>query len=222
MKSVIGNNLEKELRNFIQYITFERGLSENTKYSYQNDLMRYAEFLDINNIRSFKESKSNFISEFLYQLNELGLGAATRSRYLSSIRGLHKYLFSNGLAEQDVSEVIDVPNLKRKIPEVLTYQEINNIIEQPDISNPAGIRDRALLEVLYACGLRVSEIIELKQRDIVEELEIIRVFGKGSKERYVPIGKSALNWIEIYRKKSRTILIKNKDKIGRASCRERV
>lgn len=108
----------------------------------------------------------------------------------------------------DISENIEMPKLKRHLPETLTAEETDKIITLPDISTPAGIRDRAMLETLYACGLRVSELINLSARDIIVDAEIVRVFGKGSKERLVPIGSHALNWINEYLSKVRPMLIK--------------
>jgi integrase/recombinase XerD len=142
-------------------------------------------------------------------LHELGLSTPSRSRYLSSIRGLFRFLFSSGLIEKNISDNIDLPKSSRKLPDTLSIEEINKIIEQPDITKPSGIRDRAILETLYACGLRVSELCNLKQRYIVPDAGIIRVFGKGSKERFVPIGTSAMKWIEEYQQKARPLFVKD-------------
>ena len=201
----------RELTVFIQYISLERGLSENTKESYSHDLTKYAEYLDSREIASYSRSNSELISGFLYFLSEAGLSPSSRSRYLSALKGLHKYLFVNKFAGSDPTESIDLPKSGRKLPETLTIEQISSIIEQPDISKPAGIRDRAILETLYACGLRVSELLNLKQRDLLLDGEIIRVFGKGSKERIVPIGSSALFWISEYRQKVRHLFIKNSE-----------
>lgn len=198
----------RELKSFEHYISLEKGLSENTRISYFNDLSRLAEFLIDKNKLKFSDVSESDIVEFLILLAELGIGASSRSRYLSSIRGLCKYMLSIGKISKDVSENIDMPKSRRKLPEVMSYEQICKMLEIPDLKKLSGIRDRAILETLYGCGLRVSELINLKQRDVLADGGIVRVFGKGSKERIVPIGSEALNWIEEYRMKARTIFVK--------------
>ena len=210
-KSIIAPAMFRQLKQFSQYIALEKGLAENTKHSYEHDLKTFAEFLTANEQKSFRDVSTKHLSDFLYHLDELGLSTASKSRYLSSIRGLYSYLYSNELVDKDITEKVDMPKSRRKVPDTLSIEEVSKIIEQPDQSKLAGIRDRAILETLYACGLRVSELIDLKQWDILTDAEIIRVFGKGSKERIVPIGQSALYWIEEYRNKARPHFVKNKD-----------
>ncbi len=218
MKSITMNNktefydipkeISRNISQFINHITLEKGLSENTKLSYHHDLTVFAEFLSSQNINSLKKTNSEHISSFIEQLNELGLTTSSRSRYLSAIRSFFKYLIKNDICEKDPTETINMPKLLRKLPDVLTIEDINSILESCDTDTLAGIRDRAIIETLYACGLRVSELCSLKQRDIIKDVEIIRVFGKGSKERLVPIGKSAIYWIEQYVLKARHQFIK--------------
>jgi len=218
MKSINMNNkkesydipkeISRNISQFINHITLEKGLSENTKLSYHHDLTVFAEFLSSQNINSFKTTNSEHISSFIEQLNELGLNTSSRSRYLSAIRSFFKYLITNDICDKDPTETINMPKLLRKLPDVLTIENINSILESCDTDTLAGIRDRAIIETLYACGLRVSELCNLKQRDIIKDAEIIRVFGKGSKERLVPIGKSAIYWIEQYVLKARHQFIK--------------
>ncbi len=194
----IPKRLINDLKSFFNYLKFEKGLSENTLISYQSDLEKYIQFIDSIQLNSFNKITNEHITEFLVLLNEIGLEASSKSRYLSSIRGLHKFLFSTGTIDNDITEIIELPRQARKIPDTLSVEQVNKIISMPNISKPGGIRDRAILETLYACGLRVSELINLKQRDILFDVEIIRVFGKGSKERIVPIGSSAVEWIKSY------------------------
>ncbi len=200
--------IKKEVQSFYNYIKLEKGLSENTLNSYLNDIKTYSEFLDSIGKISVEDATSNNISDFIAQLSELGLGNSSRMRYLSSIRGLHGYLFASGKIKNNVTDNIEMPKTGRKLPECLSIEEIELILNQPDLSNNAGIRDRAMLEVLYACGLRVSELISVKQRDILVDYEILRVFGKGNKERIVPIGKSAMFWISEYQNKARHDFLK--------------
>jgi integrase/recombinase XerD len=188
----------RDLKGFLNYISLEKGLSENTRFSYEHDVKTYAEFLVSHNITSFSESNENLVTEFIELLSEMGLAASSKSRYLSSIRALHKYLVSIGKSKNDFTDLIELPKIRRALPEVLSFAEVNAIIEAADTSCPAGLRDRAIMEVLYACGLRVSELINLELNQIIFDAEIVRVFGKGSKERIVPIGSIALNWLNLY------------------------
>ncbi len=210
-KEQLPKTLSRHLYQFIHYIALEKGLSDNTKNSYEHDLLCFSEFLQTQNISKFSNVKTKNITDFLNELSDLGLSATTRSRYLSAIRGLFKFLYANGETENDISELVELPKSRRKLPDTLSVDDINKILEQPDISDRAGIRDRAILETFYGCGLRVSELINLKQRNIIFDAEIVRVLGKGSKERIVPIGSSALRWIEEYRKKVRPVFNKKAD-----------
>lgn len=204
----MSNKIEHDIKIFLNYLKFEKGLSENSLESYQLDLVKYKNHLAAYSIDSLNEVTYEDLSEYFYILSELGLQMSTRSRYLSAIRGLHKYLFNEKLLDSDISDIIELPKLKREIPDILSYEDINLIFEHIDINKPGGIRDRAILETLYACGLRVSELINLKQRDIIWDSEIIRVLGKGSKERFVPIGASAMEWIQKYISEARVFFNK--------------
>lgn len=204
----MNNKIEHDIKIFLNYLKFEKGLSENSLESYQLDLVKYKNHLAAYSIDSLNEVTYEDLSEYFYILSELGLQMSTRSRYLSAIRGLHKYLFNEKLLDSDISDIIELPKLKREIPDILSYENINLIFEHIHINKPGGIRDRAILETLYACGLRVSELINLKQRDIIWDSEIIRVLGKGSKERFVPIGASAMEWIQKYISEARVFFNK--------------
>ena len=188
-KNNIAPKLSRDIKRFIHYISLEKGLSNNTKASYSHDLKKFAEFLSNNNISQFSAATASDISLFLKLLDQFGLSPLSRSRYLSSIRGLFKYLTANASIDKDISLNIDLPKSEKKLPDTLDINDIDDILNSVNISKPAGIRDRAILETLYACGLRVSELCNLKQRDIMPDAEIIRVLGKGSKERFVPIDK---------------------------------
>lgn len=193
--------------NYLSYISLEKGLSDNTFESYLHDLKVYAEYLIVTSIPSFRDSKSDIISSFLTYLSDLGIEASSRTRYLSSLRGLHQFLLAIGKSNSNPADIVDMPKSGRKLPESLNINQVEQILTQPDTSSYAGIRDKAMLETMYACGLRVSELITLKQRDIIEDIEIIRVFGKGNKERIVPIGSVALEWINKY-KEVRVMFVK--------------
>jgi integrase/recombinase XerD len=207
----IPKSLFRELKEFIDYISLEKGLSNNTKTSYEHDLLTYTNFIFSKNIASYSQTTEKDISSFLGLLSELELGITTRARYLSSIRGFYKYLLANGLVEKDISELIDLPKHERKLPDTLSIEDIDKIIDQTDENKPAGIRDRTIIETFYGCGLRVSELINLKKRDVITDAEVIRIFGKGSKERIVPIGQSALYWINKYTLEVRPLFNKKAD-----------
>lgn len=195
----------KLLNGFGQFISLEKGLSDNTKLSYLHDSKSFANYLESISVVTFIDAKAEHVSDFLDELTQLELSPSSRARYLSSIRALYKYLISVNKVKDDITETIEQPKTGRKLPDTLTIEDINNIFEQPDVTTPAGIRDRAMFETMYASGLRVSELINLCNRDIIAESEIIRVFGKGSKERIVPIGSSALHWIERYNQEARPL-----------------
>ena len=199
----------REIKVYRDFLNLEKGLSENTLQSYLHDLRVYAEFLSESGIDSFANSSRAKIELFLGQLTELGLNTTSRARYLSSVRGMHRYLFANGKTIADFSEAIDLPKPKRTLPSALSIEEINSIFDAIDVTTLSGLRDRAMFETLYACGLRVSELCGLKARDVLWEAEIVRVFGKGAKERYVPIGSSAVTWITKYLREGRPLLIKS-------------
>lgn len=189
----------KDLGTYLDFILLEKGLSENTFSSYLHDLKVYAEYLITIDRKSFRESTSDDISQFLSYLANMGIGVSSRTRYLSSIRNLHQFLFATSKSTSNPADIVDMPKPGRSLPETLNFNQVEQILVQPDTTKYAGIRDKAMMETMYACGLRVSELITLKQRDIIKEIEIIRVFGKGNKERIVPIGSIALEWIDKYK-----------------------
>lgn len=205
---LLPNNFRKAINEFLIFIKLEKGLSQNTKVSYEHNIISYCEFLANKQITNFKDVQESTIFKFLNVLSDLGISPSSRARYISAIRTFHNFLVTNGIIDINIAVYIDLPKSRRKLPDTLSYEEINQILEAINTDVPTGIRDRAILETFYACGLRVSELINLKQRDILYDVEVVRVFGKGSKERIVPIGSSALKWIEIYKKKARIRFVK--------------
>src|SRR5690606_18000341 len=153
--------MKRDIKKYLDYIIFEKGLSDNTQAAYTHNLSVYSQFLLSNDISKFSECNENIVLKFLSELAELGLCSSSRSRYLSCIRSFHKYLFAEGKSGNDFTDMLEMPKQSRLLPETLTYDDISKIIAQPDTSSESGVRDRAMLEVLYACGLRVSELIEL-------------------------------------------------------------
>jgi integrase/recombinase XerD len=186
------------IESFLNHIALERGLSDNTTQSYENDLKRYLTFLQSRNISEVQQIDLKIIQDYATLLGELGLSSASVARNYSTIRMFHKFLVLENLTEHNPTELLETPRLARKLPEVLSIDEVVRIIEAPDIETSAGVRDRAILEVLYGAGLRVSELIGLKIEHVYFDEGMIRVLGKGSKERIVPLGAEALTWIKRY------------------------
>lgn len=191
----------------------EKNLSENTIFSYKHNLNEYINFLERKNIYHLHQIKEEIIRDFIKQLSNLHLSPRTVSQNISSIKGFHKFLINDGYTKSDPSQDLTLPKLPKNLPEVLSYEEIEKIINSTDISQPAGIRDRAILETLYATGIRVSELITIKQQDVNFEYAIIRVFGKGAKERVVPIGRAAIEWIKKYQDLARRLFLDNQKRI---------
>jgi len=197
---------ERILDSFISYLQLEKGLSENTIKSYRIDLTRYIKFIEDNN-KDLKEISESLLYKYIKELTKAELATASIHRNFSAIKGFHKFLIEENLIDLDPTENLDRPKLSKKLPEVLTIEEIDKLLEQPDLSTPYGFRDRTILETMYATGLRVSETVNLRFNNLLFEMELIRVIGKGSKERIVPIGKSAIYYLDSYIKNVRPILL---------------
>jgi len=195
---------------YLHYLALEKNASPNTIVSYKRDLQRYMRFLDAERVVTPDRITVDVAARFLQSLQADGLAPRSVTRALSALRGFHRFLLADGIVRADPTETLESPRKARTLPSVLTREEVDQILEQPapakgDRKN-LWVRDRAILEVLYATGIRVSELITLKQAEVYAEEGIIRVFGKGSKERLVPIGPSALRWIERYRSETRILL----------------
>lgn len=197
------------LREYLGVLKLEKNLSENTILSYKIDLSAFILFLnDEFKINDPEEITHSHLVSFFTLLNNMGLTGSSAARYFSSLRGFFHFLIQNSYITKNPIDKIDSPKLKKNLPEVLTIPEMESVLSKPDSNQTLGLRDKALLEVMYACGLRVSELISLKASDLFLKEEIIRVIGKGSKERLVPIGSSAIHWVNEYLVKSRPVLAK--------------
>lgn len=182
---------------YYSYLKFERNLSENSVQAYLSDLAKLQKFADGCG-RSLLELSTQDIEEFLWGLHEVGISPTSQNRILAGIRSYYRFLRIERELEVDPTDCIDSPKLPQKVPTVLTVEEVNRVIAATDPSTCDGQRNRAILEVLYSCGLRVSELTDLRISHIYEKEGFIQVFGKGSKERIVPIAKSALQEIHNY------------------------
>lgn len=192
-------NWEKLIRQFANYLKLERSLSDNSIQAYVRDVVKLKQFVDISNMElSPPQVTTEIIQDFLMHLGELGLSAFSQSRMLSGIKSFYVFLEYEEIIIENPAELLESPKLGRKLPDVLNIIEIENIFESIDLSKPEGGRNRAMLEVLYSSGLRVSELINLKMNQIYFDIGFLRILGKGNKERLVPIGKSAIKYIKIY------------------------
>lgn len=200
--------MEIFLREYLASLELERNLSINTIKSYRNDLTSLINFLKKEKLEEPSDVTSQHLTSFFKLLSKLGLSSRSTARYYSSLKGFFTYLFANGYLEKNPMERLSAPKVSKSLPIVLNINEIEKILDCPNVTTKLGLRDKALLETFYACGLRVSELINLKISDLFLNEEVIRVFGKGSKERLVPIGSSAIKWIGEYMKQSRPLLMK--------------
>lgn len=198
--------MEEDLAEYIRFLTIERGLSKNTIESYLRDLKKYLVFLKENQLDAWDAIDRYAILSFLQQLKEEKKSAGSIIRMVSSLRQFHQFLRQEKLSIADPMAHIDTPKKAQTLPKVLSTKEVEILIETPDTSQTLGIRDRAILEVMYATGLRVSELTELKLDDLHLSLGLIQTIGKGEKERILPLGDLAIKWIETYLNHSRNRL----------------
>jgi integrase/recombinase XerD len=200
--------MEMFLKEYLAHIKLEKNLSKNTVSSYKNDITAFISYLKSRGIEDPSIILSNDIGGFFKTIKELGLSGSSSARYFSSLKGFFLYLLKNNYIIKNPIEKITAPKIAKRLPGVLDVNEIDKILSTPDVKEKLGLRDKAILELFYACGTRVSELIDLKVNDLFFDDEIIRVFGKGSKERLIPIGSSAIKWVGEYLKKSRPLLMK--------------
>jgi integrase/recombinase XerD len=183
---------------FFSYLKFEKTLSVNTIASYTFDLERLRAYLSQHNVEALQEVTPDLLHAYLRDLFDVGFAATSIQRTLSSLRAYFAFLVYEGILQVDPSEMLESPKTTRYLPDVLSLDEINAIVESIDLKKKGGIRDRALIETLYATGMRVSELAMFSLEQILKQEGLVRVFGKGSKERIVPIGEVALAWIDDY------------------------
>ena len=195
------------VESFLDNLWMEYGLSENTLSAYRNDLFNLVKWLSNLHI-SISDVRRDHLLEYLsFRVGE-GIQPRSAARLLSSIRRFYRYQIRQGVLDIDPTDQIEFPKLGRQLPEVLTEEDVEELLTAPNISKPQGIRDRAMLEILYACGLRVSELIGLRMHQLNLRAGVLRVLGKGSKERLVPFGEQAGEWLERYLNEARPALLK--------------
>ena len=199
----MNNNL---IDQFIDYYWLTSGASKNTLNAYRSDLKIFSKWL---NQRLFTSVDEKIVHDYFSYRKKLNLSAASRSRILTCLHSFFQYLLNNQKMSNDPTEQMDYPKLEKKLPIFLNIQEVEKLIEAPNTNSIYGQRDRAMLELLYSCGLRVSELISLSYHNLNLKEEFVRVHGKGNKERMLPLGEVAIDFLDQYERNSRTLLLKN-------------
>lgn len=191
--------MEDHIQDFMHFLIVEKGLAKNTIESYQRDLKNYALYLaKVEEISELNAVSRMNIVQFLGHLKSQGKSSKTVARHVASIRSFHQFLLREKATEQDPTVHIETPKTERTLPRILSIAEVEALLEAPEESTPLGMRDKAMLEILYATGIRVSELIQLKLDDVHLTMGFVRCIGKGNKERIIPIGQTAMNVLEKY------------------------
>jgi len=190
--------MDQHLDLFLNYLIVEKGLSSNTIEAYSRDTARYLDSLSKNGVAAVQEARPVHVVAFIGTLQEMGVGPRSRARALSAVKMFHRFLMVEGYSESDPTSIIDAPKIVAKLPSVLTGREVEMLLAAPDGQDSADLRDRAMLELLYATGLRVSELVSLKLRDVNLAAGYLLTMGKGNKERLVPIGETARKAVDEY------------------------
>ena len=219
--------MDQILDQFLHYLIVEKGLSKNTIDAYSHGLWRFLDYLRRKGIHEMPSVTKFDVKAFLLALKKQGLSTKSVVRNLVAIRTFFQFLMREGILETNPIEELESPKIPKTLPEILSFKEVEQLLEQPNPQAPLAIRDRAMLEVLYATGMRVSELTQLPMNQVNLEGGYVLVFGKGSKERIVPLGKEAIKWVTFYLKMARERLSKGKEspflfinRSGRAMSRQ--
>lgn len=199
-------NWNSYIKGFEAHLKLEKALQKNSIEAYLRDVTMLYDFLALQNkVVSPERIEIGDLQKFIHYVNEIGMSAISQARIISGIRSFYKYLLLEGSINDNPAALLDTPKTGRKLPDVLNLEEIERLIEAIDLSKPEGTRNKAIIETLYGCGLRVSELVDLKLSNLFLEIGFIKVLGKGSKERLVPIGNSAIKYIKIYLQEVRSM-----------------
>lgn len=201
--------MDKLVEEFIDYLRVERGLAVNTLESYGRDLKNYLNYLNKQHITKLDETDKKTIISYLLQMQKKGKASSTISRSLASIRSFYQFMVNESYIPKDPTTNLESPKIEKRLPKVLSIKEVDLLLSQPDLTDPLGLRDKAMLELLYATGIRVSELVSLDVSNVNLQKGYVRCIGKGSKERIIPIGKTAVEFIKVYIKKARVKITKN-------------
>lgn len=202
--------MKQHLKSFVQHLSVERGLSPNTIESYERDITYYLEFLGKRDIQALIDSSQQDITLFLLELKQNGKSPATRSRMIVALRMFYQFMHRENVLEHDPTRNLESPRAQLKLPKVISMQEVERLLDAPETSDPAGIRDKTMLELLYATGMRVAELVSLNRDQLQLSMGFVRVIGKGSKERIVPYGRMASEWLLTYIEEARPVLEQKK------------
>jgi len=201
--------LEETLERFLDYLSIERGLAQNTIISYRYDLTKYISFLKKNKITFFTKTNKILVNNYFLFLRGKGLEINSISRNLVAVKMFYRFLLMEGLIKEDITSLIEFPRVSKKLPHVLSLREINLLLDKANFKGNLGLRNQAILELFYATGMRVSELIYLKINDINMENRMLKCLGKGSKERIIPFGNKAYQSLNLYLDRVRPKLVKN-------------
>ncbi len=202
--------MKELLEEFFNFLSVEKGLSKNTLSSYKNDLNKYIGYLENNKIDSIDKVKRSDITNFLLSRKDKGILAVSISRNLVAIKGFHRFLLRENFIREDVTSALEAPKLWKRLPDALNIDEVLKLLKSPNVREKQGVRDRAVLELLYATGMRVSELTNLRLSDLNLDVGFIKCIGKGQKERIIPVGKFAIDWLRRYLDKTRPGFLKNR------------
>ncbi len=200
--------LEQLVDQCLNYLLVEKGLAAKTIEAYAGDLRAFLDFLKAQHIERIDEADTAALLKYVIDLRQNGRGPRTRARHLVALRGFYSFLVQAGRLPKNIAKMVDLPKSGLKLPEVLDVQEVAKLLATPDRTKPKGLRDAAMLELIYAAGLRVSELIGLTISAVNLEAGFVRVTGKGNKERIVPMGRKAMDCLQEYLKEGRPVLVK--------------
>ncbi|MGI6328318.1 MAG: site-specific tyrosine recombinase XerD [Dethiobacteria bacterium] len=203
--------MERILKDFVFFLSVEKGLAENTLESYQRDLKKYIQFLNRQEVRDFNETSKKIILEYLAEQKQKGLAVSTLTRNLASIRSFYQYLLQEQIIQENPAGELESPRAEKRLPTVLSFKDIELLLEQPQPKGNIGMRDKAMLELLYATGIRVSELVSLNLDNVNLKMGFLKCDGKGNKERIVPLGSVAIKSLQEYLQNGRLKLLKQRD-----------
>jgi integrase/recombinase XerD len=199
--------VEADIRTFLNCLRVEKGLSPNTIQAYGRDIRKFADFANQRNLSTKDVTRSDIV-DFLASLYQRHLDSRSVARHLVTIRNFFRFALIEGLIEEDPAATIESPKFRRSLPQFLSLEEVERVLQQPDTSTVVGLRDKAMIELMYSCGLRVSELCRLRVSDVQMSEGSVRCIGKGDKERLIPVGRRALSAVEAYYKKARPELLR--------------
>ncbi|AUM11838.1 site-specific tyrosine recombinase XerD [Ketobacter alkanivorans] len=197
------------INRYLDACWFERGLSDNSLESYRRDLLAYGQWLDQSGLPCLAQATDLALNDYLSHRFTLQFNARSTARFLSAVRGFYQFCVRESITDTDPTLRIEMPKLGKPLPKILSEADVEALLSAPDLAEPIGLRDKAMLELLYACGLRVSELVSLTTYDLNLRQGVIRLMGKGSKERLVPMGEESISWLIKYIKEARSLLLRN-------------